>query len=463
MHRVTQQPMWKQLTIGIVAALALSAQVTSSALTALAQAGNANERWVGTWATALVARAQGPQGQGRGQAPQGQSPQGQTPPTANTPAQGGGRGPAAPPLNFNNQTLRQVVHASIGGSRARVVLSNTFGSAPLLIGAARIALRDKDAAIVPKSDRPLTFGGAAEATIPAGAVLVSDPVTLTIPPLSDLIVDIYLPGDTAASTSPLTTHGAAHQTNYISQSGNHVGEADLPVMTTTGAWFFLARVEVTAPAQTGAVAVLGDSITDGSASTDNMNQRWADHLARRLMAASSPVKMGVLNLGIGGNRILSDGAGQSALARFDRDVVAQSGVTHLIVMEGINDIGRDVGPEDVIAGLKQLIERAHAHGLKIYGGTMTPLEGVTGNFANYFAPKNEATRVAVNQWIRTSRAYDAVIDFDAALRDPNRPTQLRAEWASMDHLHPNDAGYAAMANAVDLSLFRPNPQRTSGR
>src|SRR5579872_4698624 len=320
MRPVTQLSIRKRLMLGLLASVALFAYLLSTHATLLAQADRTTEHWVGTWATALVARPQTPpQGQGRGQAPgqpaQGQPAQGQgaaqgqqAPQAANAaaPQGGGGRGPAAPPLNFNNQTLREIVHTSLGGARARVVLSNAFGTAPLSIGAARVALRDKDAAIVAKSDRALTFSGEAAITIPAGAIVVSDPVALTVPALSDLAIDVYLPGDTAASTSPLTTHGAAHQTNYVSQSGNHAGEADLPVATTTGAWFFLARVEVTAPEQTGAVALIGDSITDGSASTDNTNNRWADHLARRLMAPGSTSKMGVLNLGIGGNRILSD-------------------------------------------------------------------------------------------------------------------------------------------------------------
>jgi lysophospholipase L1-like esterase len=461
----------RRVTVGLLACATLSVCLLATHAPLLAQANRTSEHWVGTWATALVARPQ-TQGQGRGQAQgvapqaqgqgpaaaQGQPAQGQAPQAASAqPAQGGGgRGPAAPPLNFNNQTLRQIVHTSLGGSRARVVLSNTFGTAPLEIGAAKIALRDKDSSIVAKSDRPLTFSGNATITIPAGAIVVSDPVAMMVPPLSDLAVDIFLPGDTASSPSPLTTHGAAHQTNFVSDTGNHAGETALPVKTTTAAWFFLARVEVTAPETTGAVALLGDSITDGSASTDNTNNRWPDHLARRIMAGSSPVKMGVLNLGIGGNRVLSDGAGQSALARFDRDVLSQPGVTHVIVAEGINDIGRDVGADDVVSGLKQLIERAHARGLKILGGTITPVEGVTGNFANYFAPKNEATRQTVNQWIRTSKAYDGVIDFDAAMRDPGRPTQLKPDWSSMDHIHPNDTGYGAFAAAVNLSLLRPS-------
>jgi lysophospholipase L1-like esterase len=350
------------------------------------------------------------------------------------------------------------VRVSLGGSNLRVVLSNQFGTAPLQIGAARVALREKDSAIVANSDRALTFSGARAMAIPAGAILVSDPVNLTVPPLADLAIDIYLPGDTASSTSPLTTHTGARQTNYVSDTGNHVGVASLAAKTTTLAWWFLSRVEVMAPTSVGAVAALGDSITDGAQSTDNTNNRWTDHLAKRLNSPSSAFKMGVLNLGIGGNRLLGDGAGQSALARFDRDVLAQPGVTHVIVANGINDIGRAAGPpvtlDELIGAHKQLIDRAHARGLKAIGATLTPLEGVTGNFASYFLPDNEAKRNALNQWIRTSKAYDAVIDLDMALRDPTRPTQLRPEWASTDKLHPNDAGYEALAKAIDLDHLK---------
>jgi lysophospholipase L1-like esterase len=237
-----------------------------------------------------------------------------------------------------------------------------------------------------------------------------------------------------------------------------VGASNLPVRSTTLAWWFLARVEVMAPVNVGAVAAIGDSITDGAQSTDNTNNRWTDHLAKRLNSPSGTFKMGVLNLGIGGNRLLGDGAGQSALARFDRDVLVQPGVTHVIVAEGINDIGRAAGPpvslDDLIGAHKQLIERAHARGLKVIGATLTPLEGVTGNFASYFLPENEAKRNALNAWIRTSKAYDAVIDLDMALRDPKRPTQLRPEWASTDKLHPNDAGSEARATALDINHLK---------
>jgi lysophospholipase L1-like esterase len=330
----------------------------------------------------------------------------------------------------------------------RVVLTNVFGTAPLAIGAARLGLRDKGAAIVPKSDQPLMFGGSLTTTIPAGAVMVSDPVNLTVTALADLAIDIYLPGDTSATTSPLTIHAAAHQNNYVSPSGDHSGAVEMPVMTMTQSWFFLARVEVTASEQTTAVVAIGDSITDGTNSTLDGNSRWPDHLARRLNAQH--ISMGVLNLGNGGNQLLSGDIGNvGGLARFDRDVLAQTGVTHVIVLWGINDIRRGVPPptaDAIIAGHKQLIERAHAHGLRIYGATLTPFEN------NLWTPEREAKRQTLNEWIRTSKAYDAVIDFDAVSRDPSSPTKLLHD--SGDHIHPNDLGYQTMASAVELGLLK---------
>jgi len=358
------------------------------------------------------------------------------------------------PINFNNQTLRQIVHGSLGGDRIRVVFSNAFGTSPLAVGAAHVALRDKDAAIVTKSDRALAFGGAPSVNIPAGAAVVSDPVALTVPPFADVAIDLYLPGDTASSTSPLTTHTGALQTSYVSEagSGDKTGAADLPGATTMAAWFFLSRVEVAAPEQAGAVVTFGDSITDGTRSTPNTNNRWPDTLAKRLQAQK--INLAVLNQGIAGNRVLGDGAGVSALARFDRDVLAQAGVTHVIVLESINDIGlaRD-NPcptvRDLIAGQMQLIERAHARGLKIYGGTLLPFEG-----AAYYTPQGEAKRKEYNEWVRTSKSFDGVIDFDAATRDPAAPTKLLPQYNSGDNLHLNDAGYQVMANAVDLALLK---------
>ena len=325
----------------------------------------ANERWVGTWATAVVVRNQPPAG-GAAQPPA--APPATTLPNACAPAAafgpppgggragagGGGRaggGPQIPaPLNFKNQTLRQIVHTSLAGDRVRVVLSNAFGTFPLEIGAAHVALRDKDAAIKP-GGHALTFGGKTATMIAAGAVVVSDPVGVNVPTASDLVVDLYLPGDTAASPSPLTVHQGANQTNYVSADGNHAGETDFPGATTTAQWYFLARVEVAAGDNAGSVVAFGDSITDGTRSTPNTNNRWPDEFARRLAAAKIP--LGVLNEGIAGNRVLCDGAGVSALARFDRDVLVQPGVKYVIVLESINDIG--IGRNSAVPSADELI------------------------------------------------------------------------------------------------------------
>ena len=400
----------------------------------------AGRHWVGTWATGLVARAAVP-------AP---------------PAAAAGQAAPAPPLNFNNQTLRQIVRVSIGGPEVRAVVSNAFGTAPLQVGAAGIALRAKGEAIVAGSSRPLMFSGKATASVAPGALLVSDPVALTVPDLADLAVDLYLPGDTAAAGSPLAHHpgNGALQTNYVSETGNHVAASAFPVRSTTLIWHFLSRVEVTATAQVGAVVAFGDSITDGSRSTPDTNNRWPNHLARRLLAQN--IRMGVLNAGIGGNRLLGDGNSQSALARFDRDVLAQAGATHLVVLIGINDIGNRQARatvDDLIAGHRQIIARARARGLKVYAATVTPFEGAT-LAPDYWTPEGETTRQAFNRWLRTSREYDGVFDFEAAIRDPSQPTKVLPKYSSPDNLHPNDAGYEALANAVDLAAFSAAPQRT---
>jgi lysophospholipase L1-like esterase len=369
--------------------------------------------------------------------------------------------PDAPaPINFKNRTLRQIVHGSVGGDRVRIVVTNAFGTAPLTIGRAVLSLRGKGAAVEANSSRPLTFGGKESALIPGGSVLVSDAVNLLIPNLSDLAIDLYLPGDTTDHDSPLTTHYRAWQTNYVSQAGDHTGEVSFPVETTVDRWFVLARVEVATREPVGAIVVFGDSIADGGGSTPDTNGRWPDQLARRIAVNSSSTRMAVLNAGLGGNRVLSDSLGilgPNALARFDRDVLTQTGVTHVIIHEGINDIHiarqptggyKPPSAENLIDAYRQMIVRAHARGIRVIGGTLLPFEG-----APYWTLEGEAKRKAINEWIRTSKDYDGVIDFDAILRDPKQPTRLRADYSSTVRLHPNDAGYRAMANGIDLSLF----------
>ena len=426
------------------AAIALVPLLTLSAVS--------NEHWVGTWATALVTRPQPPR-PATGEQPATPAPG--TQPVGQPAGQ-----PAA--LSLNNQTLREIVHVSIGGSRVRVVLSNEFGTAPLTIGAVSIALHDKDSKIAAGSNRALAFSGRPSVTIPPGASMISDPVDENIPPMGDLAIDLYLPTEMTPLTSPLTVHAGASQTNYVSSTGNFAGSADMPVLTTTPSWYLLERVEVTAPVETGAIVTFGDSITDGARSTPNTNNRWPDHLAKRLLAGSGNAKLAVLNTGIGGNRLLSDSIanfGINALARFDRDVLAEPGAMYVVVLEGINDIGNAranplPSAADLIAAQRQIIERAHAHGLIIFGATLTPFEG-----AAYFSPEGEAKRQAVNNWIRTSKAYDGVVDFDAATRDPASPGKFLALYDSGDHLHPNDAGYEAMGKAIDLHLFAPGKKR----
>ena len=418
-----------------------------------------SERWSGTWATALVGRPQNPPVPG----PPGPAPFMRNacpaPPAPSTPAPAPPAGTTfgpAPFLHFTNQTLRQIVRTSVGGSRLRVVLSNTFGAAPLTIGAAHIALRDKEDAIHTTRGSALTFSGRPSVTIPAYAIVYSDPVSLAAPALADLAIDLYLPGTTNTS-APLTMHGSSFQTNYISETGNHAGLPKLPTVATTRSWFVVSRVEINGSDTAGVIVAFGDSITDGAASTPDTNSRWPDVLARRLLTAPTPVKIGMLNAGIGGNRVLGEGtygSGINALARFEMDALNHPGVTHVIVMEGINDIGNArqnpiPTAEDLIAAHKQLITRAHARGVKIIGATLTPFWG-----AGYYTDAGEAKRQALNEWIRTGKAYDGVIDFDQATRDPSDPKKFLAEYDSCDHLHPSDAGYKAMGEAIDLGLFK---------
>ena len=351
---------------------------------------------------------------------------------------------------FNGQTVRMMVRTSIGGRRLRIKLENAFGNAPVTIGAAHIALRSKDSAIVEGSDRALAFDGRPGCTLQPGVVLLSDPVDLSISPLADLAVSLYFPGE----TGPPTNHSTALHTTYVS-SGDATGSASLADATTTQSYYWLAAIDVDAPASAGAIVTFGDSITDGARSTTETNHSWPALLAARLAAKKETADLGIANEGIGGNRVLHDGAGASALARLDRDVFSQSGVKWLMVLEGINDIGvgstnpdEPVTAEQLIAGHRQIIEQAHAHGIRVIGCTLTPYEG-----AGYQRPVGEEIRQALNHWIRSGGAYDAVVDFEAAVRDPQNKNHIRAEFDPGDHLHPNDAGYQAMADAVDLSLF----------
>jgi lysophospholipase L1-like esterase len=285
--------------------------------------------------------------------------------------------------------------------------------------------------------------------------MYTDPVDLSVAPLSDLAVSLFFPAD----TGPATLHPSAFHTTYISKEGDETGQAAIAEPATSQSYYFLSGVEVTAPGDAGAIVTLGDSITDGARSTVDMNRAWPSVLAQRLAANPATKNVAVLNHGIGGNRLLRDNTGPNALARFDRDVIAQPGVKWVTILEGINDIGTGTGPnatpatavtaDELIGALRQMIERAHAHGIRVIGGTLLPYEG-----AGYASEKGEGIRAAVNQWIRTSGQFDAVIDFEAATRDPNRPTKMNAEYDSGDHLHPNDAGYKAMAEAVDLAIFK---------
>jgi lysophospholipase L1-like esterase len=350
---------------------------------------------------------------------------------------------------FNNQTLRMNARVSIGGRTLRVRLSNAYGSRPLVVGAARIGLRASGAGIVPGSDRRLTFGGEPAANIAVGALLVSDPVDLAVAPLADVAISVYLPGDVPASFG--ITGRYARQTNYISPPGDFSGVDVMPVGRLTDDWYFVNGIDVMAAAETGGIVALGDSLTDANISTDQ--------LARRLVARRDGRALGVMNQGLGGNRILHDIRGDSGLRRFDRDVLAQPGVTHVIVLLGTNDLRNrwakpeeEVTAEQMIAGLKQMAVRAHSRGIRIFGGTLTPFENETF-LLGAWTPAREAVRQAVNAWIRDAGAFDAVIDFDKGVRDPEHPASMLPIYDCGDHLHPGDLGHNRMGDIIDLSLF----------
>jgi len=385
---------------------------------------------------------------------------------------------------FRNQTLRLIVHASAGGKRVRVRISNAFGDQPLVIGSAHIARRAAAANIDPGSDRTLTFGKHASVTIPAGLLVVSDGVDLEVPALSDLAISLFLPNPTAATT----LHVLAKQTNYVSaETGDSSAEVNFPLAKTISFWPFLTGVDVMASQRGAAIVAFGSSLTDGDGSTKDANRRWPDVLAERLQKDGN-AELGILNEGIIGNRLLTDiqsprqlggppplgpvlqqlgpTLGEAGLARFERDVLAQAGIKYVILGLGENDIlfpgafipaSEGVTAEDLISGNRQLVARAHKKGIRVIETTIPPFEHALFRdpfFDGIYTPEKEKVRQEVNAWIRGSGEFDGVIDFDAAIRDPNHPTQLLPAYDSGDHLHVNDAGNVAQGNAIPLALFR---------
>jgi lysophospholipase L1-like esterase len=414
--------MWPRRVLSIFLGLAFCAPASR------AQAPRVGPNWVGSWAAA------------------------QQVPEANN---------SLAPGDLRDATLRQMVHLSIGGEVLRVRISNAFGTAPLEFTSAHIA-RPASAAsprIDASTDRALRFSGRPGVTIPAGADYVSDPIAFAVAAQSDLAITFHVDQPPAVETS----HPGSRTTSYLVH-GDHVADADLPGAISFDHWFNIAGVEVSAPPGAAAIVTLGDSVTDGRGSTTNGNDRWPDDLARRLRTALPSRRLAVLNQGMGGNRLLLDGLGPNALARFDRDVLAEAGVRYLIVLEGINDIGafglegstpqaaHDHLVRSIIAAYEQIVLRAHAHGIRVFGGTLTPFAG-----SSYYKPGpiSEADRLAVNQWIRAPGHFDAVIDFDKAVRDPRQPEMLLKAYDSGDHIHPSPAGYRAMADAVQLADFTP--------
>jgi len=400
-----------------------------------------SEHWVATWGTAQqfavpAARGRGP-GAGRGPAPQQTD---RRPPS-----------PVGPiPAKFDDQTVRMIARAGIGGRRVRIELSNMIGAEPLELGAAHIAIHKGDGAIVTGTDRALTFSGRKSIIIPPGALAVSDPVDLTFAALTDLAVSLYLPHDTGAPTNhPLGLHKT-----YISH-GDVTASTALPEPETIFSYVWLSGIDVVAPDNASAIVALGDSITDGYATTRDAEQAWPALLASRL--ASSKIPVSVINTGISGNQVLRDGTGASALARLDRDVLARPGVKWVILLEGINDInirGRADGPaaltaDELIWGFRQIIDRCHAHGISVLGATIMPEEGVPTA-----SPRGEEIRQAANRWIRAKGNFDAIVDFDLVVQDPSHPAHIKDAFDPGDHIHPNDAGNRAMAGAFDLRVFK---------
>jgi len=353
---------------------------------------------------------------------------------------------------FDGQTIQQILRVNGSNKKIRVRFSNELGTQDLVIGAAHIAVVQTGVSIRPETDRVLSFAGQPTVTIAAGSPALSDPVDIDAPALSSLAVSIYLP----SSTGPATAHSFVIESTFISPPGDFTGAATMPIASFSASRFFLTAIYARSQSRSAAVVTLGDSITEGVGSSFAADRRWPDRLAERFAASRRQRDMSVVNEGIGGNRVLHDVVGPNAQSRFDRDVLSQPGSRFVIFLEGINDIGfagavNFVTADQIIAGYQKIIDRAHSHGLKIFAGTLTPFEGTL--IPGYFTPEGESKRQAVNTFIRTSGAFDGVIDFEAAIRDPAQPTRMLPAFDSGDHLHPNDAGYQAMANAINLRLF----------
>jgi lysophospholipase L1-like esterase len=363
-------------------------------------------------------------------------------------------------VGFHDQTVRDIIYPSVGGNTIRLELTNAFGRSLLEVGRVTVGVASLGAGVSPGNIHPVSFGGSVSVRIAAGEQVLSDPVDMHVSALQALAVSIYLPGRTGRAT----LHSDAQQVNWVSTTGDHAAEAGAGAFTiATESWYYLSGLDVRSSGAAGTLVTFGDSITDGVQSTVGGNDRWPNDLARRLDTVAGPT-LSVADEGIGGNRVLAGSrcCGASALARFARDALEQPGVRDVIVLEGINDIGLSAGPLQsdagltparIIAGYRALIAQAHARGVRIFGATLLPFQG-----AGYYTPAGEAIREAVNAWIRTSGAFDGVVDFDTVMRDPADPLRLNPAYDSGDHLHPNDAGYQAMADAISLYMLLPRPR-----
>lgn len=418
--------------------LVLTASVLATRDVAALDPGPAGEHWISTWATA-----------------QQLTPM-VNPTWVKAPPQADVHSPILPlPEQIENQTVRMIVRTTVGGAQVRLQFSNALGYEPITIGSTHIAIEGKGSSILSGTDRAVTFGGQGRVKIPPGALIVSDPVDLPVHPLTALAISLYVRGPVAQ----LTTHQLGLHTTYVA-SGDESAAPTLPEARECNSYLWLTGVDVRAAAGVRTIVAFGDSITDGYATTPNADRAWPSRLFERAPETPLGRRMAVVNLGISGNRVLHDGTGTNALARFDRDVLSRPGVRGIIFLEGINDISFPAIPgapeedriraEDLIAGYRIFIAKAHLHGIRIIGATLLPWEGVWT-----FTAKGEAIRQQVNGWIRTSKAFDGVVDFDAVTRDPAHPTRLKPDFDSGDHVHPNDAGNRAMADAIDLTALDP--------